>query len=98
MGIGHQRFENSGSVLGRHPVEVTQETGVFPRRRRAAIGTPFECSWLRVAVPADRFLLDERGIKRSNKTVVIAPRLKIFRAKKNSHMSKQEINILDSFV
>ena len=41
MGIGHERFENVGSVLGRHhsvssalTVKVTQEAGVVLRRRR----------------------------------------------------------------
>ena len=41
MGIGHERFENGGSVMGGIPVEVTQEAGVVPRCSRAAIGTPF---------------------------------------------------------
>ena len=47
--IGHERFENSGSVLGRYPavstastVEVTQEAGVVPRHRCTVIGTPFQ--------------------------------------------------------
>jgi len=33
VGLWHERFENSGSVLGRHPglfVQVTQEAGVVP--------------------------------------------------------------------
>ena len=47
--IGHERFENGGSVLGRYPavstastVEVTQEAGVVPRHRCTVIGTPFQ--------------------------------------------------------
>ena len=42
-GIGHERFEKSGSVLAGllwlPRLEVTQEAGVVPRWIRAAIGT-----------------------------------------------------------
>ena len=48
MGIGHERFENGGSVFGWHPavslawtVELALEAGVVPRRRRTATMTPF---------------------------------------------------------
>ena len=49
-GIGHERFENSDSVLNGLPrslkryavdVEGTQKAGLVPRRIRAAIGTTF---------------------------------------------------------
>ena len=48
VGIGHERFENSGlqrfgpkSRSSQPIVEVAQEGDVVPRRRRVAIGTPF---------------------------------------------------------
>ena len=40
VGIGHERFENGCSVLGRHPGRGKQEAGVVSHCRRAAIGTP----------------------------------------------------------
>ena len=48
VGIRHERFENSIAfwagtpVFSAKTVKVTQETGVVPRRRRTANGTPFE--------------------------------------------------------
>ena len=49
VGNGHEIFENVDSLFGRHPtvssvntVEVTKKAGLVPRRRRAAIGTPFQ--------------------------------------------------------
>ena len=41
VGIGHKRFMNSGSVLGRHPGRGYTEGRVVPCCRRVAIGIPF---------------------------------------------------------
>ena len=41
VGIWHERFENGVAFWVGIPVKVTQEAGVVPRCRRAAIETPF---------------------------------------------------------
>ena len=41
-GLGRRGLRMVAAFWAGIPVEVTQEAGVVPRRKRAAIGTPFQ--------------------------------------------------------